>query len=100
MDILTHNKNFDAYTDLAKPNTGSNGGNTFLPEKPPKPEEQNFNTRLVFTTRTDKGHEPERHFLVTGKKTEMRLYYYVISVKPTATNTNLTLDDLDHTELH
>lgn len=86
IDILTHNKDFDAYTDPTKVNPGNNGGNTFIPDPPPKPEDQNFNTRLVFTTRTDKGKEPERHYLVAGHETETKMGYMIFSVKPSATS--------------
>ncbi len=99
IDILTHNKDFEAYTDPTKPSTGGNGGNTFIPVKPPEPEEQNFNTRLVFTMRTDDGKEPEYHYLVAGQEKETVVEYLIVSVKPTATNPNLTLNDLDFGEL-
>lgn len=100
IDILTHNKDFDAYTDSTKVNPGNNGGNTFVPDPPPKPEDQNFNTRLVFTTRTDKGKEPERHYLVAGHETETKMGYMIFSVKPSATSPNLTINDLDFSEIN
>ncbi len=100
IDILTHNKDFDAYTDPTKVNTGGNGGNTFVPDPPPKPEDQNFNTRLVFTTRTDQGKEPERHYLVAGQEKETKMGYMIFSVKPSATSPNLTINDLDFAEIN
>ena len=100
IDILTHNKDFDAYTDPTKVNPGGNGGNTFIPDPPPKPEDQNFNTRLVFTTRTDQGKEPERHYLVAGQEKETKMGYMIFSVKDSATSPNLTINDLDFAEIN